>query len=148
MPAAPEPPELARLVDFAERARTDDWSLRSALCRYAQPQPARVSALYEPLRRVDAVLQAESARLAKEGPALWAAVQDEAEPADPLVGVLRVAQDLDRLADVLVAWAVDRAAHEPEADVDAATGAAARRLDELGIEREERVSPPGMRSRG
>lgn len=147
MPADPEPPELARLVDVAERARAGDWSLRSALCRYAQPEPARVVAVYELLRRIDVALQAQAGRLAEEGPELWAAVQAGDEPDDQLVGLLRVAQDLDRLADTLVAWAVDRGAHHPEAEVDAATSSIERRLDELGIAREEREPPPGVRAR-
>ena len=46
------PPELAALLDYAERPRVDDWSLRAALTRYAQPQPQRASDLIEVMRRV------------------------------------------------------------------------------------------------
>ena len=44
------------LLDFAELSRTDDWSLRSALVRLAQPEPVRVSQVLEVVRRVEAAL--------------------------------------------------------------------------------------------
>ena len=47
------PPELAALIDVSERQRAGDWSLRAALCRYAQPQPVRVSALLDLVRRIE-----------------------------------------------------------------------------------------------
>ena len=51
VPAEIEPVELARVVDFAERSRVGDWSLRSALVRYAEGQPERVSQVLEQVRR-------------------------------------------------------------------------------------------------
>jgi hypothetical protein len=149
VPAEIQPPELAALVDYAERSREGDWSLRSALCRYAQPQPQRVSAVLEVVRRIDAVVQPVSGRIAKEGPALWAALEGGASEDDPLVALLRVARDLDRLGDVLAAWAEDRHGSQPEDDVDVTVAEVTRRLDELGVPREERMRPPpGARSRG
>ena len=56
MSASIEPPELAALVDPAERPRAENWSLRAALTRYAQPQPQRASAVIELLRRTEAAL--------------------------------------------------------------------------------------------
>lgn len=147
MPADPEPPELARLVAFAERPRAGDWSLRSALCRYAQPQPQRVSDVLESVRRIESALQAEAGRLAKEGPALWAALESS-QSGDGLVDLLAAAAGLDALGDTLAAWSIDRDGTEPEATVDATVAGVAARLDELGIPREERVPPPGARSRG
>ena len=43
----PEPDgrDLDRLVDYAGLARVGDWSLRSALVRFAQPEPERAAAL-------------------------------------------------------------------------------------------------------
>jgi hypothetical protein len=147
MPAEIEPPELARLVDFAERPRTRDWSLRSALVRYAQPEPQRVNDLLELVRRVDAALGKSAALLDRDGPAFWNAVDhDGAEPDAYVAGVLRAARELDGLADVLAGWAVDRAGERPNADVDRVVADVARRLDELGVPREER--PPGPRNRG
>ena len=58
VPADIEPPELARLLDFAERPRTQDWSLRAALVRYAQPRPQSVSDLLDLVRRLEAALAA------------------------------------------------------------------------------------------
>ena len=147
MPAEVEPPELARLVAFAERSRAGDWSLRSALMRYAQPEPQRVSDVLESVRRVEGALHSGGSRLAKEGPDLWQQLEAGASD-DQLVGVLAVAAELDALGDVLAGWAVDRTGDPPTSTVDAAIAAAATRLDELGVAREERVAPPGARSRG
>jgi hypothetical protein len=146
MPAEIEPPELARLVDFAERPRTRDWSLRSALVRYAQPEPQRVNDILELVRRVDAVLAKSGARLGREGPALWDAVERDGDAPDPyLVGVLNAARELDGLGEVLATWAVDRG-RRPDAEVDQVVADVAQRLDVLGVPREER--PPGPRNRG
>ena len=46
-----------RLVAYAESSRTGDWSLRSSLVRYAQPEPARASAVLELVRRTDGALK-------------------------------------------------------------------------------------------
>lgn len=45
-----------RLIDYAESLRTDNWSLRSALVRYAQVEPAGASAILELVRRTDTAL--------------------------------------------------------------------------------------------
>jgi hypothetical protein len=110
VPAEPSPPELARVVGFAERPRRGDWSLRAALCRYAQAHPARVRDVLEQVRRVEAALHPHARRFDKDGPALWAAVDGGAAPSgdEQLVGVLRAAAALDRLGDGLAAWAEDR----------------------------------------
>ncbi len=150
MPAELEPPELAALVDYAERGRTGDWSLRSALVRYAQGQPRRVRNLLELVRRLDAALHAHSRTLAKEGPAVWAAVseaRDDGEHA-PLVSLLLVARQLDDLAEELAAWAdAPRERPRPDEEVDAVTAAVAKRLAELGVPEEEPI-PRGFRGRG
>lgn len=149
MPAEVEPPELALLVDFAERSRVGDWSLRSALCRYAQPQPKRVSEVLEVVRRVEAALHPEAKRVAKEGPALWSALE-AGDHADGLVALLDVTRELDGLGELLAEWADDRAGKHPEDEVDGVVASTAARLDALGVPREERTGPPpkGARSRG
>lgn len=144
MPAEVEPPELARVLDYAERSRVGDWSLRSALCRYASPHPGRVSAVLDLVRRIEVAVHPEAKRLAKEGPTVWAAV-DEAGDDDQLVGLVRVMRELDRLGDVMAEWADDRHGHHPEATVDATIADVARRLEDLGIPEEERVRPPRQR---
>jgi hypothetical protein len=139
-----EPPELARVVAFAERSRTGDWSLRSALCRYASPHPEQVSALLDLVRRIEAAVHPESKRLDREGPALWAAVEGDGDD-DQLVGLLRAMVELDRLGDTLAAWADDRAGHHPEEAVEATTADVAQRLEALGVPHEERTRPPRQR---
>jgi hypothetical protein len=150
VPVEVEPPELARLVDFAERPRTHDWSLRAALVRYAQPEPVRVNRVLEHVRRIDFALGKQRKLLEREGPAIWAALASGADGAGgehaDVVALLQVTAELDRLGDALAAWAVDRAVEQPDAQVDEVTADVERRLDELGIPREERTRPP--RSRG
>ncbi len=149
MPPELDPPELARLVDFAERPRTGDWSLRSALVRYAQANPERVSQVLDLVRRIEFALHPHAKLLAKEGPQLWEAVATGAVPAsDPtalVVGLLQASAELDRLADRVVAWAVDRAGDRPDAEVDSVVVDVAQRLDDLGVAREERQGPPPRR---
>jgi hypothetical protein len=62
------------------------------------------------------------------------------------VGLLSAARELDQLGDLLAAWAVDPSVPAPNGDVDRVVADVARRLDLLGIPREER--PPGPRNRG
>ena len=103
--ADPEP--AGSLVNYAESSRAGDWSLRSALVRLAQPEPARVAGVLELVRRLDAVLHHLARPLerhtvicdrsltldgASETPSGW----ELAEPADPYPDT-RVA-DLVRLA--------------------------------------------------
>ena len=51
-----EPDPTASVLNYAESARTDDWTLRSALVRLAQPEPTRSGAVLELVRRCDAAL--------------------------------------------------------------------------------------------
>ncbi|HYL52409.1 MAG TPA: hypothetical protein VEZ15_10595, partial [Acidimicrobiia bacterium] len=94
MAADIEPPELARLVDFAERGRTSDWSLRAALVRYAQPQPQRVNDILDLVRRVEWALDQHAAIIGREGHALQQELHDH-ESSSPqhesVVEVLRTA---------------------------------------------------------
>jgi hypothetical protein len=149
VPTEVEPPELARLLDYQERSRDDDWSLRSALCRFAQPEPQRVSDVLTLVRRIEFGLHPHVKAVAAHGPALWAALQDgttSVDGVDPMVvGMLGAMVDLDRLGDVLASWAIDRSGGRPNDAVDAVTGDVAQRLDALGVPHEERVPPPGAR---
>jgi hypothetical protein len=101
-----EPPELARLVDLSEWPRHQGWSLRAALVRYAQPQPARAAALLQVVRRIDAVLHGQRRLLEREGSAVWAAVQ--AGDTGPLPDLFRAVAPLDGLADRITEWAPER----------------------------------------
>ena len=144
-----EPAALARLLDVAERPRVAQWSLRAALTRYAQPEPLRASAIIELVRRIEGALRPHAKRLASDGVAVWAAVQDGAttDPDDDqLVGVLLALVELDRLGDHLATWAVDRSDHRPDAVVDQVVTEVTQRLESLGVQREERR--PGPMRRG
>jgi hypothetical protein len=149
VPAQIEPPELARLVDFAERGRTNDWSLRAALVRYAQPQPQRVNDILELVRRIEWALNQHARIIEREGRSLWQQLLDDAgsspEHAE-VVGILRAARELDRLGDILAAWAIDRAGVRPDAEVDSVVADVAGRLGALGVPHEERPARP--RGRG
>jgi hypothetical protein len=146
-----EPPELARLLDYSERSRDDDWSLRSALCRFAQPEPQRVSDVLTLVRRLEYALHPHLKAVAAHGPELWRALQDgtaSVDGVDPMVvGMLGAMAELDRLGDGLAAWAIDRSHGRPNDEVDAVVADVGRRLDELGVPHEERVPPPGARGR-
>jgi len=149
MPAEPEPPELARLLDYAERARVGDWSLRSALVRYAQPCPRQVSEVLELVRRIEHGLGPHHRRLSTEGPRLWQCLQGTVAAHDEgdemVLELLRAMGTLDGLAEELVAWAHDRSVPRPDDAVDAAVTAVRRRLDAAGVPHEERVRPPARR---
>lgn len=145
MAAEVAPPELASVLNYAERPRVDDWSLRSALVRYAQPDPVRVGQLLDLVRRIEFAIGPHTKLLVTDGPALWAAVHDGADAGAPhamVVGLLRAMTELDVLGDRVAAWADDPHLARPDADLDATIAAVAERLDALGVPHEERVRPP------
>ena len=148
MPAEIKPVELAQIVDFAERSRVGDWSLRSALVRYAEGEPERVSRVLESVRRLDAALHPHRKALERRGPELWSAVDGGASDSDdaPLLDLLRVAVELDRLGNAMAEWADDRTGPRPDDTVDDIASVVASRLDELGVVREEQ--PPRRSGRG
>ena len=55
------------LLEFSEVTGLGDWSLRSALSRLAQPEPARVGRLLESVRRLEAVLNHVRPSLERHG---------------------------------------------------------------------------------
>lgn len=126
-----EPPELAQLLELAERPRVDDWSLRAALTRYAQPQPQRVGDLLELVRRIEGAIRPQLKAIERGAP-----VPDE---------LLQAMVELDRLGDVLAAWAVDPSQDPPDAAVDAVVAGVGARLERLGVPREQRQRPPRQR---
>lgn len=147
MPVEVEPPELARLLDYAERPRVDDWSLRAALCRYASPEPVRVGALIELMRRIEFGLQPHLKDIERNGPDVWAAIEGSADGGGFEVELLRVAQAIDRYGDVLAAWAVDSKGPTPDAETDAIVRHVAVRVEELKVPREEWERGPDGRPR-
>lgn len=141
-------PELAALVDLAERPRADGWSLRAALVRYAQPEPMRVSRLLDLYRRLEFALAEHLAELRSDGEALWSALDADPAADEPhQVGMLRAMREIDRVGDDLAAWAARREGDRPDAAVDAVIDDLTTRLDELGVP-EQGPPPPGFRGRG
>jgi hypothetical protein len=149
MPVEVEPAELARLLDFAERPRVDDWSLRAALVRYAQPEPERAARLLEVLRRVEGALHRHGKLLERDGPAIWATLSDETPSTTgshrDVIALLLATAELDQLGNRLAAWAVNRAGQRPDTEVDEVVTDVADRLDTLGVPRAEQNVRPRRR---
>ncbi len=154
MGADVEPPELARLLDAAERPRSANWSLRAALTRYAQPEPQRSSDVIELLRRIEGALRPHAKLLERSGPSVWAALHGSAECAgdgraavEPSVlELLRLLRAVDELGDELAAWAVDRGAGaRPDGAVDNVVHEVSAALDQLRVPHEEPPRPRGGR---
>jgi hypothetical protein len=122
--------------------------MRAALVRYAQPQPQRVNDLFDLVRRTEGALGKHRALFEREGQRLWSALEQGGSDASDaqVVGILRVARELDRLGDVLAAWAVDISGIRPDAEVDRVIGDVAQQLDVLGVPHQER--PTTRRNRG
>ncbi|MFV0309773.1 MAG: hypothetical protein ACK5OX_18740 [Desertimonas sp.] len=152
MSAPLEPPRLQELVDLAERPRADEWSLRAGLCRYAQPQPRRASAVLSAVRRLEAALGAERAVLRTDGPIVAATLEAHGSAHDPRharsLGLLRLAEDLDRLGDAVAAWAIDRQAPRPDKAIDDTVTRVTDGLTRLGVPEEPSEPPRGARGRG
>jgi hypothetical protein len=148
VPVEVEPPQLAQLLDVAERQRAENWSLRAALVRYAQPQPQRVSEILDLVRRIEGALRPHSKELERDGRALWDELQTglSRDSSAGLIELLRTIEVLDRLGDVLARWAIDITAERPDAAVDATIADVAQRLDALGVPREEQTRPTRPRS--
>ena len=149
MPAELEPPELARLIDVAERPRAGNWSLRAALTRYGQPQPQRSHDLIEVLRRIEVGVRQAAKTFEDHGPSLWSALdagEGHAGEHGGALELLRVIRDVDQVGDALAGWANDKSQPRPDAEIDSVAADAMRRLDALGVPREE--GRPPQRRRG
>jgi hypothetical protein len=115
-----------------------------------------VSDVLDVVRRIEFAFKPHLKGVEKDGAGYWDALQSpDGRRADDRnldlgLELLRVMVELDRLGEEVAVWAAAPREHEqPDAAVDEITGAAARRLDELGVPREERQRPPrGRASRG
>ena len=144
------PPQLAALIDVAERPRAGNWSLRAALTRYGQPQPQRTSNLIEVLRRIEVAVHGSLPQLHEHGPDLWDELTAGAAPTHDhaaLVELLKLIRDVDEVGDALADWANDKTQPRPDDRIDAVAADAMKRLDALGVPREEERRPP-TRGRG
>lgn len=115
------------LVGFADAPRLDDWSLRSALVRFAQPEPTRAGAVLELVRRTAGALKHADEQRTRQ--------------------LAAVVEDLLAIADALAAWAVDRQGPPPVDLVEDRGARAHAALEALGVPREQ-GPPPGARRRG
>jgi hypothetical protein len=102
------------------------------------------------VRRIEHGLHPHLKAVAAHGHELWQAVQDGATGSvdgivPMVVGMLGAMAELDRLGDIVTAWAIDRSGGRPNDAVDAVTTDVRQRLDALGVPHEERVPPPGAR---
>ena len=145
-----QPPELAALLDLAERPRADGWSLRAALTRYAQGQPQRVADLLELVRRIQSAVGPELPGLEREGAERWRQVAAGEDDGSVAVGLLHAMRSIDEVGDALAVWAADPwHQHRPDGEVDAVLNEVAARLESMGVPKEERPGrPPGGRRRG
>jgi hypothetical protein len=107
-----------------------------------------VNDLLDLVRRTEFALGEHRALFEREGERIWSALEDgDSSAADAQVlGILRIAKELDRVGDVLAAWAVDISGIRPDAEVDNVIDDVAQQLDVLGVPQQER--PPGPRNRG
>jgi hypothetical protein len=148
-----EPPELVAVLDLAERARIGDWSLRSALTRYAQPEPLQVGELLDLYRRIEVVLPGLIDVATKHGPALWSAATADGGPNDDIppfaIGLLQAMIEIDGLGERLAAWADNWTPEHPKSEVAAVIADVRKRLEDLGVPEQERPGPPrGRAGRG
>lgn len=153
------------LANYAESARVDDWTLRSALVRFAQPEPTRASVVLHLVRRLDAALQpavtaiakrpalAEMARIVHTDPEALVPVVEGYEERIELsdaergaIALLSVAWEFDALAVSLTEWAVEAAPPPPLGLIDASCAEVKARLDALGVPEEAPYG--GGRGRG
>ncbi|MEL7156310.1 MAG: hypothetical protein AAFN30_06900 [Actinomycetota bacterium] len=155
------------LVNLSERARSEGWTFRSALVRFAQPEPLRSAVIMEFIRRGEAALQplqsiladgrlVELARLldsndghggdasdhgdhdALEGYQSLVPLTDDELAALPLV---RAVLTLDDLGQTLAEWAPSAPAPGPVATVDDTLARLRTRFDDLSVPVES--GPPG-----
>lgn len=115
-------PDGPHLVDHAESSRVGDWSLRSALVRFAQPEPTRASALLELVRRTDGALRPHRRRL--ESTAVPTLPSLDATSFVEVDGAVAVAGD-GWVADARAADLARVSARVPEGDAVVAAYAAA-----------------------
>lgn len=101
------------LLQVAESPRVDDWTLRSALVRFAQPEPELSSAILESVRRTQAALDPMVRELLRHG-----VLTDRRMASSSEVGLAPIA---DPLPDVRVADLARAVRGLPDGDHAAAT---------------------------
>lgn len=112
----------SRLVDYAESSRAGDWSLRSALVRFAQPEPTRAGAVLELVRRTDGALKPHRRRLESGGVPTHPALGPELFVDDG--GTTTVRSDAARVLDAHAADLARAATRLPDGDAVVAAYAA------------------------
>lgn len=166
--------EQNSILNYAEAPRHDDWTLRSALVRLAQPHPLRSEAVLQLVRRLDAAIKPVIRQLQHHGvqsqrsipggaelvadvrlvdlagdPQVLAAYQELAELDDAelaSVHLVRLALDLDELANTLTAWAAAGPSTPPLSEIDQTCAQVLASMDNSGVPEEPRwEGPPSSR---
>lgn len=170
--AGEQPLTAAPLTELAESMRRTGWSFRSALVRFAQPEPLRSAAIVELIRRSETAMKPLTASLAdgrlaaigrlapfpeaagaaeiEAALATLASVVDGADDLPPEAGaalpVVHAITVLDRLGEAVTAWAVTAPAPAPVAEWDATCRWLRARFDALGVPSESGPPRRGGRS--
>lgn len=166
--------EQNSILNYAEGPRVADWTLRSALVRLAQPHPLRSEAVLQLVRRLDAALKPMIRPLQDHGvhtqrsipggaqhvadtrlvdlaadPDLLAAYQHKVELDDTELSsahLVRLALEMDGLADVLAGWAAAGPVNPPLSEIDRTCAEVLKSMNDLGVPEEARWDgPPGSR---
>ena len=150
VPADLEPPALARLVDFAERPRTDDWSLRAPRSSATRsPNRSASNDLLDLVRRLDSALGRYSTVLQRDGDAVWAVLDGGGKPADERQARSSICSASRRSSTVSATCSPSgpstSPATRPDDAVDDVIDEIGAQLDALGVPHEER---PPNRQRG
>lgn len=168
--------EQNSILNYAEAPRNGNWTLRSALVRLAQPHPLRSEAVLQLVRRLDAAIKPMMRPLQQHGvqsrrsiprgadqiadirlvdlvsdPEVLAAYRemvelDEAELAS--VHLVRLAVDLDELANTLAAWAATGLGDPPVAEIDSTCARVLESMNTSAVPEEPRWDGPRGGARG
>ena len=162
--------EQHSILNYAEAPRVGDWTLRSALVRLAQPHPLRSEAVLRLVRRLDASIKPITRSLQQHGVTSGRSIPDgeqsiidvrlvdladdpdvlaayhQRSPLDDVelaaVHLVRLALELDRLADTLAAWADAGPENPPLDEIDRTCASVLQQMNEQGVPEEPQWSGP------
>lgn len=159
--------ETNSIINYAEAPRHQNWTMRSALVRLAQPHPLRSEAVLQLVRRLDAALKPfvrdlqkfpiESSRSIPGGVAnvIDVRVVDLVDSPDTVeltsserdaLHLVGLAIELDGLATTLTGWASQGSADPPVSEIDQTCARVLRSMNDLSVPEEPRWEGPQRRS--
>ncbi len=164
------------ILNYAEAPREKDWTLRSALVRLAQPHPLRSEAVLQLVRRLDAAIKPMVRSLQQHGVTsqrsipggaqnisdtrlvdvvsdsdVLAAYRERIELNDAeqaSVQLVRLALQMDELADRLATWAAAGSSDPPLAEIDHTCARVLKAMNDGGVPEEPRWDGPRSGGRG